>query len=280
MTQADSSSIPTLTDVLVPGNPARARSPEADAPRPHDAAIPVLTDVIAPGRTVAAPAAPNEIDADPDAVVVGLVPTPDVPAVELLPGGAVATASAAAVPAEPAAEPAVAGRAAMDAPLHSALAAGESSQPGFAAVPHEPVGLTSDAAILPEAVVAAADGPVAAAPLLDAAVVAQAAGGLVSGASQPGPQALAVPAAVAAALTPEDAQHIAERLRNRLTNYLTGAGREAIEARCRDALHEHSAWLVGQITREVALALETEVMDWVRDAVDEEIGRRRTGQAG
>ena len=83
-----------------------------------------------------------------------------------------------------------------------------------------------------------------------------------------------------AGLTPEDAQHIAERLRNRLTNYLTGEGRDAIEARCRDALHEHSAWLVGQITREVALALETEVMDWVRDAVDEEIARRRAGHAG
>ena len=83
-----------------------------------------------------------------------------------------------------------------------------------------------------------------------------------------------------AGLTPEDAQHIAERLRNRLTNYLTGAGREAIEARCRDALHEHSAWLVGQVTREVALALETEVMDWVRDAVDEEIARRRAGHSG
>lgn len=78
-----------------------------------------------------------------------------------------------------------------------------------------------------------------------------------------------------AVLTAEDAQHVAERLRNRLTAYLTGAGRDAIEARCREALHDHSAWLVGQITREVALALETEVMDWVRDAVDEEIARRR-----
>ncbi|WP_442856845.1 DUF2486 family protein [Burkholderia sp. lig30] len=79
------------------------------------------------------------------------------------------------------------------------------------------------------------------------------------------------------ALTPEDAQHVAERLRDRLTTYLTGEGREAIEARCRDALHDHTAWLVSQITREVALALETEVMEWVRDAIDVEIARRSAG---
>nr|WP_241022122.1 DUF2486 family protein [Burkholderia sp. Ac-20353] len=92
-------------------------------------------------------------------------------------------------------------------------------------------------------------------------------------------QAPAVSAA-SAALTAEDAQHIAERLRDRLTNYLTGEGREAIEARCRDALHDHTAWLVSQITREVALALETEVMEWVRDAVDTEIARRSAGHPG
>ena len=82
------------------------------------------------------------------------------------------------------------------------------------------------------------------------------------------------------ALAPEDAQHVAERLRDRLTAYLTGEGREAIEARCRDALHDHTAWLVSQITREVVLALETEVMEWVRDAIDDEIARRRTAHAG
>ncbi|WP_029226376.1 DUF2486 family protein [Burkholderia ubonensis] len=197
MGQAETSSIPMLTDVLIPGHPAPARRPEAGLPR-DDAAIPVLTDVIAPGNPAAAApeaaaptvrpaeaAAPVGIEADPATVVVQPVPTPEVPVVELAP------------------------------------------------VPH-----------------------------VDA------------------PEMATQAAATAAALTPQDAQHIAERLRDRLTNYLTGEGRETIEARCRDALRGHTAWLVSQITREVALALETEVMDWVRDAVDDEIARRRTGHSG
>ncbi|MBN3835642.1 DUF2486 family protein [Burkholderia sp. Ac-20344] len=253
MTEADSSSIPTLTDVLVPGKPVPARSPAPDAPQPAaSAAIPVLTDVVVPHTAGAAPADPVHSEFDPDSVVVEPVPTPHVPAVEL--PGDVATAAAAAMgetdaPAEPgAAEHVVAeDSAAMSAPLQSSLADDEVPQHAFAAVAHEAVGHAREAH-MPEAVVPAA-------------------------APQPDVQA-------AAGLTPEDAQHIAERLRNRLTNYLTGEGRDAIEARCRDALHEHSAWLVGQITREVALALETEVMDWVRDAVDEEIARRRTGHSG
>ncbi|MXN74516.1 DUF2486 family protein [Burkholderia sp. 4701] len=199
MGQAESTSIPTLTDVLVPGNPARAST----GATPHDdAAIPVLTDVIAPGEPVRADAAaadarPVEIEADPETVTVEPVPTPHVPAVEL--------------PAHGGADHPIAGE--REAVATAALAT----------------------------------------------------------------SAAAHPAPAPAALTPEDAQRIAERLRNRLTNYLTGAGREAIEARCRDALHDHTAWLVSQITREVALALETEVMEWVRDAVDEEIARRGAG---
>ncbi|KVX23512.1 hypothetical protein WL01_08395 [Burkholderia ubonensis] len=198
MGQAETSSIPMLTDVLVPGHPAPARRPEAGLPQ-DDAAIPVLTDVIAPGnpaavapeaaaQTVPAPeaAAPADIEAGPATVVVQPVPTPEVPVVELAPVQREAEA--------------------------------------------------------PETATQAAE--------------------------------------TAAALTPEDTQHIAERLRDRLTNYLTGEGREAIEARCRDALQGHTAWLVSQITREVALALETEVMDWVRDAVDDEIARRRIGHSG
>ncbi|KWO39063.1 hypothetical protein WT97_23535 [Burkholderia sp. MSMB1459WGS] len=252
MTEADSSSIPTLTDVLVPGKPAPARSPASAAPRPHDdAAIPVLTDVIVPAAAgVAAPAGSNKTEADPDSVVVEPVQTPHVPAVEL-PGDA---ATAAAVgetdaPAEPgAAEHVVAeDAAAMTAPLRSSLVDDDLPQHSFAAMARD----------------AAAHAP------------------------NPAMQEVALPSAApqrdaqaAVALTPEDGQHVAERLRNRLTNYLTGAGREAIEARCRDALHEHSAWLVGQVTREVALALETEVMDWVREAVDEEIARRRAGHSG
>ena len=71
-----------------------------------------------------------------------------------------------------------------------------------------------------------------------------------------------------------DADVLAERLRGRFANYLTGEGRSVIEARCRDALQDHTTWLVNQITREVALALETEMTGWVREAVEEEIGRR------
>jgi hypothetical protein len=74
-----------------------------------------------------------------------------------------------------------------------------------------------------------------------------------------------------------DADLIAERLRGRFANYLTGEGRGIIEARCRDALQDHTSWLVSQITREVALALETEVAEWVREAVKEEITRRSAG---
>ncbi|MPV56502.1 hypothetical protein CFB46_00350 [Burkholderia sp. HI2761] len=251
MTEADSSSIPTLTDVLVPGKPAPARSPASAAPRPHDdAAIPVLTDVITPAAAGAAPAESDKTEADPDSVMVEPVPTPHVPTVEL-PGDA-ATATAAGetdAPAEPgAAEHVVAeDAAAMTAPLRSSLVDDDTPPHTFAAMAREAAAYVPEPA-MPEAA-------------------------LPSAAPQPDAQA-------AVALTPEDAQHIAERLRNRLTNYLTGAGREAIEARCRDALHEHSAWLVGQVTREVALALETEVMDWVRDAVDEEIARRRAGHSG
>ncbi|WP_321860215.1 DUF2486 family protein [Burkholderia cenocepacia] len=251
MTEADSSSIPTLTDVLVPGKPAPARSPASAAPQPHDsAAIPVLTDVVAPAAAGAVSAESHPTEADPDSVVVEPVPTPHVPAVEL-PGG-VATAAAAGETDAPA-EPGAAGHvvaedaAAMTAPLRSSLVDDDLPAHTFAAIAREAAAHAADTAT-PEAA-------------------------LPSAAPQPDAQA-------AAALTPEDAQHIAERLRNRLTNYLTGPGREAIEARCRDALHEHSAWLVGQVTREVALALETEVMDWVRDAVDEEIARRRAGHSG
>jgi hypothetical protein len=227
--QAESSSIPTLTDVLVPGKPVPARSAAADAPPRDDAAV------------------PEHAGTDPESVVVEPVPTPHVATVEL-PGDSDAPA-----------QPGAAGRvvaeelAGMQAPLRSALAADDAQQPGFAVAPAQ-----ADEAVLPHRVAPAADGLVS---------------DHLAGAAQPDTHA-------AAALTPEDAQHIAERLRNRLTNYLTGEGREAIEARCRDALHDHTAWLVGQITREVALALETEVMEWVRDAVDEEIVRRRTGRSG
>ncbi|RQZ12645.1 DUF2486 family protein [Burkholderia sp. Bp9031] len=248
MTQAESSSIPTLTDVLVPGKPAPERSSAADAPPSDDAAVPALTDVVAPGHPATPSAASEHVGPDPESVVVEPVPTPDVPTVEL-PGDSDA-------PAQPGAAGHIVAEESggMQAPLRSALATDDTQQPAFAAAaPRE-----ADEAVLPHGLAPAADGL---------------ATDQLAGVSQPDTPA-------AAALTPEDAQRIAERLRNRLTNYLTGEGREAIEARCRDALHDHTAWLVGQITREVALALETEVMEWVRDAVDEEIARRQTGHSG
>ena len=71
-----------------------------------------------------------------------------------------------------------------------------------------------------------------------------------------------------------DADVIADRLRGRFTHFLTGDGRALIEERCRESLQEHSNWLVSQITREVALALETELTQWVREAVADELERR------
>jgi len=68
-----------------------------------------------------------------------------------------------------------------------------------------------------------------------------------------------------------DADVLAERLRGRFATYLKGEGRNLIEARCRDAFQDHTTWLVNQITREVALALETEMVSWVREAIHEEL---------
>ncbi|WP_309491429.1 DUF2486 family protein [Trinickia mobilis] len=76
-----------------------------------------------------------------------------------------------------------------------------------------------------------------------------------------------------AAATAMDADVIVERLRGRFASYLMGEGRNVIEARCRDALQDHTNWLVNQITREVALALEVEVAGWIREAVREALAR-------
>jgi hypothetical protein len=76
-----------------------------------------------------------------------------------------------------------------------------------------------------------------------------------------------------------DADVIADKLRGRLASFLTDEGRGIVEARCREAMQEHSGWLVSQITREVALALEAEMSGWVREAVEEEIARRASDKA-
>ncbi|MGF6956763.1 DUF2486 family protein [Paraburkholderia youngii] len=77
----------------------------------------------------------------------------------------------------------------------------------------------------------------------------------------------------APARLPLDADALAERLHGRFQRFLTGEGRGIIEARCRDAVQQHTSLLVSQITREVAQTLEAEMTDWVREAVEEEIAR-------
>ncbi|ACC71398.1 DUF2486 family protein [Paraburkholderia phymatum] len=91
-------------------------------------------------------------------------------------------------------------------------------------------------------------------------------------------QAQAHHASTPAATTDYDADLLAERLRGRFATYLNGDGRNLIEARCRDAFQDHTTWLVNQITREVALALETEMLRWVREAIREELGNSATGK--
>jgi hypothetical protein len=74
-----------------------------------------------------------------------------------------------------------------------------------------------------------------------------------------------------------EAQRVGERLRGRVTQFLTGDARAIIEARCQDVLREHSAKMVQEITREVSLALESKMREWVAVAVEEELQRQRGG---
>jgi hypothetical protein len=83
-----------------------------------------------------------------------------------------------------------------------------------------------------------------------------------------------VPGAPAAAMP--DAESIAARLRESVASYLTRDLRKTIEAHCREALADHATWLVNQVTKEVALSLESRMLDWVREAVDDEMKRRPT----
>ncbi|TAM53742.1 MAG: DUF2486 family protein [Paraburkholderia sp.] len=81
-----------------------------------------------------------------------------------------------------------------------------------------------------------------------------------------------------AAFDARDVEFIAERLRGRLSSYLREDARRVVEARCRDAVEEHTNWLVRQVTREVVSALEAEVAGWVRDAVREELARHTSNR--
>ncbi|WP_321884462.1 DUF2486 family protein [Paraburkholderia bannensis] len=78
------------------------------------------------------------------------------------------------------------------------------------------------------------------------------------------------------ALYAQDADALVERLRGRALSWLTGEGREVIEQRCSAAMQEHSHWIVGQVSREIGLALETELKGWVKAAVREELAARAT----
>lgn len=71
-----------------------------------------------------------------------------------------------------------------------------------------------------------------------------------------------------------DADALVERLQGRCLTWLTGEGRNVIEARCNAALQEHTHWLVGHVSREIGLALETELKGWVKAAVREELAAR------
>ncbi|RQH08421.1 DUF2486 family protein [Paraburkholderia dinghuensis] len=89
----------------------------------------------------------------------------------------------------------------------------------------------------------------------------------------------AVPAGVEG-LFAGDVDALAERLRGRCLGWLTGDGRGVIESRCSAALQEHSRWLVGQVSREIGLALESELKGWVKAAVREELAARATHGPG
>ncbi|MBB3258914.1 hypothetical protein F4827_003783 [Paraburkholderia bannensis] len=78
------------------------------------------------------------------------------------------------------------------------------------------------------------------------------------------------------ALYAQDADALVERLRGRALSWLTGEGRGVIEQRCSAAMQEHSHWIVGQVSREIGLALETELKGWVKAAVREELAARAT----
>ncbi|WP_167760014.1 DUF2486 family protein [Paraburkholderia pallida] len=91
-------------------------------------------------------------------------------------------------------------------------------------------------------------------------------------------QAAAVPEPTPAGASddslPSDAEALVERLSGRAMGWLTGEGRSVIEQRCAAALQEHSHWIVGQVSREIGLALETELKGWVKAALREELAAR------
>ncbi|HKU00818.1 MAG TPA: DUF2486 family protein [Paraburkholderia sp.] len=98
------------------------------------------------------------------------------------------------------------------------------------------------------------------------------------GFAAPAGTATGAPVRESASPLPPDAEALVERLSGRAMSWLTGEGRSVIEARCAAALQEHSNWIVGQVAREIGLALEIELKGWVKAAVREELAAR-TGQS-
>ncbi|WP_301799349.1 DUF2486 family protein [Burkholderia gladioli] len=78
---------------------------------------------------------------------------------------------------------------------------------------------------------------------------------------------------------PIDSRHIAERLQGRVADYLSGEGRALIDSRCREAVQQHAAWLVGEVSQQVVTALAPEFERWVAEAVDEALARRGAPQS-
>jgi len=91
----------------------------------------------------------------------------------------------------------------------------------------------------------------------------------------PGKPEFARAATADEAMVAYEAELVAQRLQGRVTQFLNGDARALIEARCQDVLRAHSARLVQDITREVAVALEAHMREWVSVAVEEELRRQR-----
>lgn len=71
-----------------------------------------------------------------------------------------------------------------------------------------------------------------------------------------------------------DSRRIAEHLQGRVSAYLSGEGRELIDARSREVVQQHAAWLVGEVSQQVVSALAPEIERWVSEAVEEAIAHR------
>ncbi|KAF1055731.1 MAG: hypothetical protein GAK41_00374 [Burkholderia gladioli] len=60
-----------------------------------------------------------------------------------------------------------------------------------------------------------------------------------------------------------------------MSAYLSGEGRELIDARSREVVQQHAAsWLVGEVSQQVVAALAPEIERWVGEAVEEAIAHR------